>query len=324
MLPRQKLNKTELSVSVLCYGTNMLGTAADQAHSNALLDTFVELGGNFIDTARSYGDWISTAPKGASERAIGQWLKNRRRADLVVATKGGFMDLRAGDWAPRVKPAAIEQDLKESLDHLQTEYIDLYWLHSDDPSQPVSAIVDCLVAQQKAGRIRHFGASNWSPQRILEAQEYARSIKHEGFVAIQPFWGLAVPNREAAAQQGYAYYYEDGFQALHAGGLTMVPYAGQSNGFFSKLAQSGEAALSESLAAKYLNDANRARLTVVKAIAQARGAGINEVVLAYLLCQPNQTIPIIGASRPEQLRDSVKAVNVKLSSDELRKLAAGT
>lgn len=94
MLSKVKLAKTDLSVSRLCYGTNMLGTAIDQAGANAILDKFAELGGNFIETARSYGDWIPDAPKGASERAIGAWLKGRNRADFVIATKGGFFDLR--------------------------------------------------------------------------------------------------------------------------------------------------------------------------------------------------------------------------------------
>jgi len=325
MLPKVTLGPTGLSVSRLCYGTNMLGTAIDQGRANELLDTFVAAGGNFIDTARSYGDWVPNVPKGASERAIGAWLgKQRAREGLVIATKGGFADMRSGGWAPRVNPAAIAADISESLDHLHIDQIDLWWLHTDDPGQPVAAIVDALIGHQQAGRIRHFGASNWSPARITEAQSYARSLRHEGFVAIQPFWGLAVPNREQATAQGYGPYYDEGFAPLHAAGMTVIPYAGQSRGFFTKLAAGGEAKLPEHLVAMYLNDTNRRRAKAVAAIAAQRGVSVNQVVLAYLTSQPHLTIPIIGASRPEQLAESAKAVALTLTSQELERLRSGS
>lgn len=323
MLSKVALNKTALKVSQLCYGTNMLGTAIDQSHANDILDRFVELGGNFIDTARGYGDWVPTVPKGASERAIGAWLKRRSREGIVIGTKGGMVDLRVGDWRNRSTPADLASDLNESLDHLQIDTIDLYWLHADNPGAPVGPIIDALIGHQQSKRIRYFGASNWSPQRIIEAQAYAAKLGHEGFVAVQPFWGLGKPNPEGAAAAGYGPYYEDGFQALHESGLTMVPYAGQSRGYFTKVAAGGEGSLRDDIKAMYLNDANRARFKAVQAVAKRHGVTVNEVVLAYLLSQPRQTIPIIGASKPEQLTESVKAVDLKLSPAELQELRAG-
>jgi len=323
MLSKVTLNKTPLKVSQLCYGTNMLGSAIDQGQSNEILDRFVELGGNFIDTARMYGDWIPNGPKGASERAIGTWLKGRSRDGIVIGTKGCGVDLRVGDWRNRVTAQDLASDLNESLEHLQVETIDLYWLHADNPQAPVGPIIDALIEHQQAKRIRHFGASNWSPQRVLEAQAYAAKRGHEGFVAVQPFWGLAKPNPEGAAAAGYGAYYEDGFQAVHESGLTIVPYSGQSRGYFTKVDASGEASLRDDIKAMYLNDANRARLKAVQTVAKRHGVSINEVVVAYLTSQPLQTIPIIGASKPEQLVESVKAVKLKLSATELTELRAG-
>lgn len=322
MLSKVSLNNTDLVVSQLCYGTNGLGTAVDQATADAILDRFAALGGNFLDTARSYGDWVPTAPAGASERAIGAWLKTKNRKDFVLATKGGFFDLRAGDWRDRLTPDEIAKDIGDSLEHLGVDTIDLYWLHTDNPQTPVGTLIDALIGHEKAGRIRYFGASNWSPDRILEAQNYAKSVGHRGFVAVQPFWGLARPNPEGAAAQGYGHYYDAGFAAVQEAGLAVVPYAGQSRGYFTKVDSEGEGALRDDLKAMYLNDTNRARLKVVQAIAKQHGVTINEVVLAYLVSQPRQTIPIIGASRPEQLEDSVKAVDLKLTSDELEALQA--
>lgn len=323
MLAKATLANTDLQVSQLCYGTNMLGTAIDQGQANEILDTFVELGGNFLDTARSYGDWIPDAPVGASERAIGAWLKGRKREDVVIATKGCFMDLRVGDWRNRVTPADLAVDIGQSLEHLGIDSIDLYWLHADNPEAPVQPIIDALIEHQQAGRIRYFGASNWTPERVREANAYAASIGHQGFVACQPFWGLAVPNRENAAQQGYLYYYEDGFQSLHADGLMMIPYSAQSGGYFTKRAAGGLEAVPEALRARHDNPANDARLQAVQDVAQKRGVSINEVVLAYLTSQPYPTIPIFGGRLPEQIRDSVKAVALKLTAEELKQLQAG-
>ncbi len=315
-----QLPGTELNVSPLCLGTNQFGTSLDDSAAGRILDAFIELGGRFIDTARSYGDWIPDAPQGASEHALGRLLQQRDRASLVVATKGCEFDYRAGDFALRVNPDLLRSDLAASLEALQTDYIDLYWLHRDDASQPVEALIDTLIEQQQAGRIRAFGCSNWRVERIEAAQAYARSIGHSGFVACQPMWGLAEPDREAMQMYSPGGYYEDGYQALHNGGLTMIPYSGQSRGFFTKLAGQGEAALADDLRALYLNDANRRRLPVVERIPAERGISINQVVLAYLLSQPALTFPIIGASRPEQLQDSVQACAVQLTADELAAL----
>lgn len=322
MLKHTQLGRTDLTVSALCLGTNMFGTAYDQAKSNALLDAFVAKGGNFIDTARSYGDWIPDAPKGASERAIGEWLKGQDRSKLVIATKGGFFDMRVGDWRPRITPEDIAADLSESLEHLGIETIDLYWLHADNPTVPVEPIIDALIAHQKAGRIRYFGASNWSPERIKAAQAYAQSIGHDGFAAVQPFWGLASPNAEGAAAAGYGFYYEDGLAEVHSADLPMVPYAGQSRGVFAKMDADGEEALRDDLKAMYLNDANRARLPVIQEIAKSKGVGVNDVVLAYLTSQPVQTVPIVGASSVAQLEETIAAASVALSTEELARLKA--
>ena len=321
MLGKVTLNNTDLSVSQLCYGTNMLGTAIDQAGADAILDTFAELGGNFIDTARMYGDWIPDAPTGASERAVGAWLKSRNPADFVIATKGCAMDMRKGDWQPRVTPADLETDLGQSLDHLQVDRIDLYFLHADNPAVPAGEMIDALDAHRTAGRIRHYAASNWSADRIAEANAYAAANGREGFVASETFWGLAKPNVEAAMQQGYQHYYEGEYEELHAAGLPILAYGAQSGGLFSKQADGAE--IPDAIAARYDNPANAARLEAARSLASKHGVSVNDIVLAYLTSQPNQTIPIFGGRTPEQIRDSVQAVGVKLDAGELAQLRGG-
>lgn len=321
MLSKTTLAQTDLSVSRLCYGTNMLGWMIDQERSNAILDTFAGLGGNFIDTARSYGDWMPDAPPGASERAIGAWLKTRKREDVVIATKGGFFDMRVGDYRNRCTPEDVAKDLSESLDHLGVDTIDLYFLHMDNPEAPVETIVDALVGHQEAGRIRHFAASNWAANRIEAANAYAASIGKPGFVASETFWGLAVPDVAAAAQQGYQHYYEGEYETLHAGGLPIIAYAAQSGGYFTKRAK-GSDSVGEQLSARYANPVNDRRFAAAEALAEKLGVSINEIALAYLLNQPHQTIPIFGGSSPEQIVESVKAAQLVLSADDLAALRA--
>jgi aryl-alcohol dehydrogenase-like predicted oxidoreductase len=295
----------------------MLGWMLDQGKSNAILDTFAGLGGNFIDTARSYGDWIPDAPAGASERAVGAWLKTRNRDEFVIATKGGFFDMRVGDYRNRVTPDDISVDLGQSLDHLGVDRIDLYFLHTDNPESPVEPIIDALITHREAGRIRHFAASNWAADRIRAANAYAASIGKEGFVASETFWGLALPDVAAAAQQGYVHYYEGEYEDLHAAGLPIIAYAAQSGGYFSKLAAGP---VGDQLAARYANPANQRRLAVVQALAEKHGVSINDIVLSYLLSQPNQTIAIFGGSSPEQVIASAKADSLMLTSEELAAL----
>lgn len=319
MLSEVTLANTDLQVSQLCYGTNMLGWNLDQDRSNAILDKFAALGGNFVDSARSYGDWMPDAPKGASERAIGAWLKTQKREDVVVATKGGFFDMRVGDYRNRVNPTDIASDLNESLDHLGVDAIDLYWLHMDNPETPVAELIDFLNEQKAAGKIRWFGASNWTADRVLEANAYAKANGKTGFAAVEPFWGLAKPNEGNALQQGYQLYFEDHGAALKDAGVAIIPYCAQSRGYFSML-EKGDVA--EALQGFYDNPANEGRFAAAKAVAQRHGVTVAEVVLAYLINQPGQVIPIFGASSPERVEESVKAASLKLSADELAELRA--
>ena len=257
------LPRTGLTVSQLCLGTNQFGTALDEPRAHEMLDTFRALGGNFIDTAHGYADWIPSAPRAASEHCIGRWLARQRRDSVV------------------------------------------------------EAILDALIAHLRAGRIRHFGCSNWSVSRIQLAQRYAASIGHEGFVACQPMWGLAEPDRAAMQQFAPGGYYEDGYRALHEAGLTMIPYSGQSRGIFTRLAGGQEESIAADVRALYLSDTNRRKLGVVRELALKHNATVNAVVLAYLTSQPLPTVPIIGASSVAQLRESVGSCALVLSVEEL-------
>ena len=171
---------TSLAVFPICLGAASLGTESNRSDAFALLDAYTAAGGNFIDTARVYSDWIP-GERQRSEKIIGEWISTRNnRTHIVLATKGAHPDLTHP--IPRVTPADIDADLTESLRHLRTEYIDLYWLHRDDPIQPVGPILDTLERHRRAGRIRAYGCSNWSAARITAAAQYATAAGIAGTV----------------------------------------------------------------------------------------------------------------------------------------------
>jgi aryl-alcohol dehydrogenase-like predicted oxidoreductase len=304
--------KTDLTPSQLCLGTSNFGATIPQPDAFALMDAFVEQGGNFLDTAHVYANWIPTLPKSISEKTIGTWMKVRNnRHQIIIGTKGAHPDLATMHIA-RLAPADIVQDLNESLQHLQTETIDLYWLHRDEPTRPVGEIVETLDTQVKTGKIRAFGCSNWSTARMQAALDYANAHGCHGFVANQPMWSLAQPNPAAFGMPGLAAM-DEAMLAFHQqSGWAVIPYTAQARGFFSKVTDQGPAGLSERDRQAYWNVENERRATIVQRLSSDYRTTAAQVALAYLLCQPIPTIPVIGCRTVTQLQDSMRAVELHL------------
>lgn len=304
----------------------MLGTSIDRWASHALLDAYVEAGGNFLDTAKVYADWVP-GERSRSEKLLGEWMSSRgNRSRMVLATKGGHVELP--DMAPRVSPKCISKDLEDSLRNLHTDVVDLYWLHRDDLEQPVSALIDTLNLQQKAGKIRAFGCSNWTAPRIRAAHAYAKSSGQNSFTANQPMWSAAIIDPEAVRSFDQTLVAMDlDAHALHRElQLACVPYSSQANGLFNKMAveSSPPHRLRRSVRAlyHYLKGVrtfypyfgNARRFAALSRIASEQQLTITQVTLAYLLSQPFPVFPIIGCSNTDQLRDSMAATTVRLSS----------
>jgi aryl-alcohol dehydrogenase-like predicted oxidoreductase len=225
----------------------------------------------------------------------------------------------------RLSQTEIAQDINESLAHLQTDIIDLYWLHRDDPAVPVAELVETLNEQVQAGKIRYFGCSNWRPQRMAQANDYAATHEMSGFVASQPLWSLAVPNQEALFDAERLVVFDQAAYEFHRQtGLAVIPYSAQGKGFFSKLDTLGAQGLSETDRAGYSNETNTRRWSRVKQLAEKYGRPVSHVVLSYLTSQPFVTIPIAGCRTLDQLKDSVTAVDLGLTPEDLNFLVADT
>jgi aryl-alcohol dehydrogenase-like predicted oxidoreductase len=307
---------TELNPALISLGTVSIGGTLDQDSSFQLLDAYLDQGGNFLDTARVYSDWLP-GERQASEKTIGRWLKSRKNRDkLILATKGAHPEL-ATMHIPRMSRQEIVHDLDESLKNLQTEVIDLYWLHRDGPNHPVEDIVDTLNAQVKAGKIRYFGCSNWRTERIKAAQDYAAKHGLQGFTANQMMWSLALADPDRIKDKTVVVMDDEMWQYHRETGLAATPYSSQGQGLFQRMAQGKFEQMPANHREVYHSPENQRRFQRIQRLADETGFSISQIVLAYLFSQPFTTIPIVGCRTLAQLQDSLTATEVSLSPDQI-------
>jgi aryl-alcohol dehydrogenase-like predicted oxidoreductase len=294
----------------LCLGTGSFGSAIPRDEAFAQLDAFAAAGGTFLDTAHIYAAWLPDGA-GASERTIGDWLASRGgRARMLVATKGGHPDLAPGSPG-RLRPADIERDLRESLDRLRLERVDLYWLHRDDRSVPVGEILTTLDGHIRGGRIRAIGASNWTPARLQEAAEWAAAHDVAGFAASSIGWALARAVPERIPPGCMTFMDEAQLAWYRRSGVPVVAYSAQANGFFAK---------PEKPPGLYDMPGNAQRRARVAELARARGVSPNVIALAWLLGDPACGSAIVGPRTLDQLRDSLRAPAIRLDERERMRL----
>ena len=306
----------DLHLSPICLGTADLGSAVNRTASFALLDTYIDQGGNFLDTAKVYADWLP-GERSTSEKLLGEWMHLRRnRQRIVLATKGAHPDL-ATMHLPRLSRAEIEADLHASLQHLQTDIIDLYWLHRDDPSRPVADILTTLNDAMRAGKIRYLGCSNWRVERLRLANEYASTHNLQGFAADQPMWNMAVVDAQAIGDPTIVVMDDRLWEYHHGAHLPAIPYSASANGLFQKLDKGTFTSLNSMQQKVYGHPTNLIRFERARQVAVRQGLTITQVVLGYLLSQPFPTYPIAGPKSLEQLRDCLTAAHVRLDESEI-------
>jgi aryl-alcohol dehydrogenase-like predicted oxidoreductase len=316
--PYTQLPDTDLKLFRICLGTVDIGTLDDDA-SFALLDAYIAAGGNFIDTAKVYSDWLPNEGS-SSEKAIGRWMQARRnRASIILATKGAHPELDSMHIA-RMSPAEIQFDVEASLRHLQTDVIDLYWLHRDDTQRPVEEIIDALNQHIQAGKLRFLGCSNWHARRIQAANQYAAQSGQQGFVANQPLWNLAQIDTTAITDQTMVVMDPSLYDYHLQSGLAAIPFTSQANGLFNKLATGQYKSLGKMQQNMYAGRGNQSRFERIMTLSEQTSLSITQIVLGYLLSQPFTTIPIIGSHTLDQLHDSLTAADILLEEHELQYL----
>jgi len=309
MTSLRKLGSSDLEVFPLSLGGNVFGWTADEAQSFAVLDAYAAAGGNFLDTADQYSSWIEGNKGGESETIIGKWLKARgNRSDIVVATK-----VSQHPEFPGLSGANIKAAAEASLRRLDTDHIDLYYTHFDQPEVPVEEIIGALDELVKAGKVRHIAASNISPERLQESLEFSDREGLARYVALQPHYNLV--SRDT---------YEGPLQDLASRtGLAAVPYFALASGFLTGKYRPGATVDSprSAGAARHLDSERGVRvLAALDEVAQAYEVPVATVALAWLAAQPTVAAPIASARTVEQLPALLGVADLVLTDGDLGKL----
>lgn len=301
-------------VSRLVMGSMVFATDPERFDNTCkLLDRFVEAGGTTVDTARVYSG-------GSSEKAFGEWLKkSNNREKMVVIGKGAHHD--HATMVRRVTPEAIQEDVETSLREMQLDTIDIYILHKDDPDAAVGPVVEALNQEVKAGRIKAFGGSSWTHQRLAEANAYAQAHGLQPFTVSSPNLALAVPNEpmwfgcvsiagDAEAQEWYA-----------RAGMPVFAWSSQARGFFSGRyspeVTEGPTEDANNVIRTYYSDANWDRYRRAGELAKEKGRTLQQITLAWVLHHPLDVYALIGPATVEELDNSLGALDVALTPDEV-------
>lgn len=276
-----------------------------------LLDAALEAGINAFDTARMYGK---------SEDVLGRWLRGKPREELFIITKGCHP---TAFGRRRISPRCLRIDLERSLEALGCETIDLYFLHRDDPRIPVGEIVQ-MLNDVCGGRVRAFGASNWSVARIEEANAYAGAHGLRPFVASEPNFGLAAqvgepwPGVTATLSGADAPAARAWYRASH---MPVLAYSPLGRGMFSGKVRSSDAAAARTLLDRparrgYLCAANIERLARAEKLAQERGVSVSQVALAWLFAQGIDAYAVLGMSSPARIDAAIGSLSLELTPAE--------
>ena len=303
-MKKRKLGNSGLEVAPLAFGGNVFGWTADASTSFALLDAFVDAGFNLIDTADVYSRWVEGHRGGESETLIGKWLKRSgKRARVVIATKVGK------EMGPNRKGLAktyIPQAVEDSLRRLQTDYIDLYQSHDDDPETPLEETLEAYDRLIKQGKVRAIGASNYSAQRLAESLEASKKAGYRRYECLQPLFNLY--DRVA---------YEKELEPLcRQKGLGVISYFSLASGFLTGKYRSEDDLSKRARAGfvkKYLNERGFRILEALDRVAQQYNMTPAKVALAWLISQPSITAPIASATNLEQLSELIEATTIELN-----------
>ena len=308
----RKLGHAPFEVSPLCLGTNVFGWTIDEATSHSLLDAWVDAGMNFIDTADMYSRWVPGHTGGESETVIGNWLKKTGKRDkIVLATKVG-KDM--GDGKVGLKPAYIRQAVEDSLRRLQTDAIDLYQSHDDDPNTPMEETLAAYGNLIDAGKVRAIGASNFTAPRLTEALDVAERNGLPRYASLQPLFNLY----DRAP-------FEDALQALClARNVGVLNFYGLAAGFltgkYRSEADAKKSARGTGAVGKYLNARGLRILAALDEVAAETDATQAQVALGWQLAQPAITAPIASATSLQQLHELVGAAVLRLDASAMDRL----
>ena len=314
----RRLGRTGLRVAALCLGGNTFGWTTDQKASEAVLDAYVEAGGNFIDTADVYSRWVPGHKGGESEEVLGKWMKARgnRRAAIIATKVMGPMGPGPNDTG--LSRQHIVEGVEDSLRRLQTDFIDLYQAHWDDRDTPLEETLRAFDDLVRQGKVRYIGASNYQAWRLTRALWESDRRAYVRYESIQPKYNLVFRDE-----------YERELEPLCLEqSIGVIPYSSLGSGFLSgKYRRGGEmpkTARAGNVQKIYMTDRGFTVLEAIDKVAAATGATPAQVSLSWLAHRPGITAPIASATTLEQLGDLVKAASLRLDAEAVAELDAAS
>ena len=310
-MEKRLLGRSGLQTAPIVLGGNVFGWTADEATSFSILDRFVDLGFNVIDTANVYSMWVPGHKGGESEAIIGKWLKKSGKRDkVVIATKVGMGSPEAVQ-DKGLKPRQVAEGIEASLKRLQTDHVDLYQTHKDDEATPVEETLEALAALVKSGKVRALGASQYTPQRLRESLQAAKRMNLPRYETLQPEFNLYDRAQFERDYQPVAVEY----------GLSVIPFFGLAKGFLSgkyrKAADIEGRPRAAGLKKYFEGDRGTKILGALDTVGRRVAATPAQVSLAWMLAQPSIAAPIVSVTSIAQLDDIAGVAKVRLSKEDL-------
>lgn len=307
MRDKIKFGKSDLWVAPVSFGGNVFGWTLDEKESFRMLDALVDNGLNFIDTANNYSYWVPRHRGGESEAILGKWFKeSRKRNQIVLATKvGGQM----GDGSKGLKSDYIRLSVEASLKRLQTDHIDLYQSHYDDLETSQEETMEVYNQLIREGKVRFIGASNLEPQRIVTSNQIAKANNWAEYISVQPLYNL----------YDRAKFENDYLPIVQESDLAVMSYFALASGFLSgkyRTEQDLEGSKRKDMVKGYLNERGLRILDAVEKVADQYQLSMATVATAWQINKPEITTPIVSATNSTQLSDIVKAMELKLTSED--------
>jgi aryl-alcohol dehydrogenase-like predicted oxidoreductase len=308
-LEKVKLGKSNLEVSALAMGSDLIGSRIDRETSFALFDFFSQQGGTLIDTANFYSSWYPGCRGGESETTIGAWLKARgNRQKMQISSKVAF---DYPDCAGGLTAAEIERECEKSLRRLETDYLDLYYAHRDDRQTPLAETMEAFERLQRAGKIRAVGASNLAVWRIAEANAISETRGWSGYTVVQQRYTYLRP-RHGADFGPQIFISEELKDYAGHHGIALLGY--------SVLLQGAYTRADREVPAQFAGPESDERLQALRSLASEIGRTPNQVIIAWMRQSRPAIRPIIAASRIEQLAENIAALEITLSDEQMQRL----
>ena len=306
----------DTKLSQIALGCDHYGAAIDEATALAQLDVFFEQGGNLLDTAHVYGQDKEGGPS-SSEQVLGKWLRsNKTRPQMVLATKGCH-PYKDDMNRSRINEKDMAGDIQRSLDQLQSDSVDIWFFHRDDPSMGADEIIDMGSLLVQKGLVKHLGASNWTTKRIEEANTWAKKNNKSEFVISEIQWSLAHCTPETWGDDTLVCMNDTERAWYEKHNMPVMAFASQAKGLFSKLIEGKGDTLSQRARERFLTEENLAIVPRCKKLSEELGVTPASLCMAYLTSQKNPTIAIAGSSAVSQITDTLGGSDLILTPSQI-------